>query len=384
MGKGKSRSQKVAALFAGIAGIELGLRRAGHELHFLCENDPGASAVLTARFPQVRRHEDITDLDSLPSGTTMLSAGFPCQDLSQNGDSRGIHGKRSGLIKHVFRLIEHNPVQWLLLENVPFMLQLNGGEAIRYITRRLEKLGYKWAYRLIDTRAFGIPHRRERVYLVASHEEDPARLLFVRDTGPRKIESHPGVAYGFYWTEGNSGLGWAVDAIPTLKAGSTLGIPSPPAIWMPDGGIVTPDIRDAERLQGFKVDWTAPAERAVSRRYRWRLVGNAVTVDVAEWVGIRISSEPSAEPLPSVRFPFDSRGPWPRAAFGSSERRLGVRISSWPVGRRPKPLVDFLKYDPKPLSKRASSGFIARLKASRLNYPEEFMTDLEAHLKRMS
>ena len=54
--------------------------------------------------------------------------------------------------------------------------------------------------------------------------------------------------------------GWAVDAVPTLKGGSTVGIPSPPAIWYPDDDYIgTPDIRDAERLQGFDAGWTAVA-----------------------------------------------------------------------------------------------------------------------------
>ena len=68
-------------------------------------------------------------------------------------------------------------------------------------------------------------------------------------------------------------MGWAVDAIPTLKGGSTIGIPSAPAIWLPDGRIITPEIRDAERLQGFAEDWTNPAIAVTKPGYRWKLVG---------------------------------------------------------------------------------------------------------------
>jgi DNA (cytosine-5)-methyltransferase 1 len=56
-------------------------------------------------------------------------------------------------------------------------------------------------------------------------------------------------AHGFYWTEGIRGLGWAPDSFPTLKNGSTVGIASPPAVLLPSGDVVTPDIRDAERLR---------------------------------------------------------------------------------------------------------------------------------------
>ena len=102
------------------------------------------------------------------------------------------------------------------------------------------------------------------------------------------------VACGFYWTEGNRGLGWAVDATPTLKGGSGLGIPSPPAIRLPNGGgICTPDIRDAERLQGFDADWTLVEGQDERRRngQRWKMVGNAVSVPVFSWVGDRLSDQ---------------------------------------------------------------------------------------------
>ena len=93
-----------------------------------------------------------------------------------------------------------------------------------------------------------------------------------------------------------------VNAIPTLKGGSTVGVPSPPAIWLPDGRFVTPDIRDAERLQGFAVDWTRPAETVRRRSFRWKLVGNAVSVPVAKWVGDRLAkpSMPAVAGIPFV------------------------------------------------------------------------------------
>ena len=90
--------------------------------------------------------------------------------------------------------------------------------------------------------------------------EDPRPVLFGDDGGERVTPFDRNLLCGFYWTEGLRGLGWAVDAVPTLKGGSTIGIPSPPAIWNPkDGSITTPSITDAERLQGFEPDWTQPA-----------------------------------------------------------------------------------------------------------------------------
>src|SRR5205823_9371065 len=117
-----------------------------------------------------------------------------------------------------FRLASKSDIRWLLLENVPFMLQLDRGRAMRFLTRSLEELGFQWAYRVIDTRAFGLPQRRKRVILLASRTEDPREALFAGDRGePNEPTSFDDLACGFYWTEGTRGLGWAVDAIPTLK-----------------------------------------------------------------------------------------------------------------------------------------------------------------------
>ncbi len=259
----------VAGLFAGIGGIEKGLHAAGHQTLLLCENEPAAGRVLEQRFPGIPLHPDVTTLEGLPAGVTLLAAGFPCQDLSQAGKTVGIMGHRSGLVAEVFRLVQAHRTPWLLLENVPFMLQLGRGRAMDVIVSALEELEYRWAYRVVDSRAFGLPQRRRRVYLVASLEGDPRTVLFADEAGTngedgdRSLRS--GVACGFYWTEGIRGLGWAADAVPTLKGGSTIGIPSAPAILLPTGEVITPDIRDAERMQGFSADWTKPAEEVAKR-----------------------------------------------------------------------------------------------------------------------
>ena len=132
----KGESLSVAGLFAGIGGIELGLHRAGHESTLLCEIEPGARAVLTRHFPGVPIESDVKRLKGLPD-VDVLAAGFPCQDLSQAGRTAGIHGKQSGLVEHVFRLLDarKKKPRWLLIENVPFMLQLDRGKAMRYPRR---------------------------------------------------------------------------------------------------------------------------------------------------------------------------------------------------------------------------------------------------------
>ncbi len=375
-------AMKVAGLFAGIGGIELGLHRAGHETAVMCEIDPAACAVLEQRFPGVPLHRDVRTLKKLPADTELLAGGFPCQDLSQAGQTRGISGKNSGLVNEVFRLLRAHDIPHVLLENVSFMLALDRGRAMRYVTEELERLGYRWAYRVLDSRAFGLPQRRQRLFIVASRLFEPLELLMTADSESQESIDWRGKACGFYWTEGVRGLGWAVDALPTLKGGSTVGIASPPAIWMPDGRIVTPDIRDAERMQGFDAGWTEPSERIVRKGFRWKLVGNAVSVPAVEWVGSRLIDGP--KPVDIRVQTFDASKKWPNAAFGGPRQRpLGVEVSMWPVARSRPTLTRFLQFEPKLLSFKATKGFISRLRSGNLQFPEEFLTALDRHAESM-
>lgn len=373
------RSLRVVGLFAGIGGIELGFHSAGHTTELLCEIEPSAQAVLHARFPGVPVVGDICELDRLPEAD-LVCAGFPCQDLSQAGKTAGIGGRNSGLVTEVFRLLETSDPEWVCFENVPFMLRLERGRAMRYLTDELSARGYTWAYRIVDTRSFGLPQRRKRVVLLASRIHDPCAVLFA-DEGTRRVQPEESeVGCGFYWTEGIRGLGWAVDAVPTLKGGSTIGIPSPPAIRLPAGeGIFVPEIRDAERLQGFPADWTIPAVEAGARKgARWKLVGNAVSVTVAEWLGAQLASP--GEWRPDVEEPVGSS--WPDAAWGRNGVAIIVDRSHWPQPERRLGILDFLQYDPVPLSERAARGFLERTSRSSLRFPEGFLEDVARHLER--
>jgi DNA (cytosine-5)-methyltransferase 1 len=255
---------------------------------------------------------------------------------------------------------------------------------MEYVLGELERLGYKWAYRVIDSRAFGLPQRRERVYFLASKVEDPRKVLFNGNVDPllTELQANSKTAYGFYWTEGNNGLGWATDAVPTLKGGSTIGIPSPPAIVLPDGPVVTPDIRDAERLQGFPADWTLPAESVAKKSVRWKLVGNAVTVNVARWIGERLAKLDGNATAVGGR-PVPEGAPWPRTAWNVGEGRYGSSLSSWPVAVSGVSLTEFLQFRPKLLSERATAGFLSRFRKSSLEKPAGFIQALERHLERM-
>lgn len=365
-------------LFAGIGGLELGLQAAGYATALLCENAPPARAVLAAQFAGTGEiAEDVLTLEGLPRAE-VVTAGFPCTDLSQAGRLAGINGPQSGLVARVFDLLRAGPApRWLLLENVPFLLQLEHGAGMRYLVEQLECLGFQWAYRVVDTRAFGLPQRRRRVLIVASRDEDPSAVLFADDAEHRP-EPDVWQLGGFYWTEGNRGLGWIREAVPPLKGSSGLGIPSAPAIWDRDAdAFFTPDIRDAERLQGFPVDWTKPGGTLGAR---WKLVGNAVSVPVAAWLGGRLATPDVGYVLSEHELNEQDR--WPRAGRGAHGRRFAVEVSEWPVANTTLPLNGFLQFERHPLSWRAASGFLRRAQASRLKFEPGFLNSLTAYVER--
>jgi DNA (cytosine-5)-methyltransferase 1 len=153
---------------------------------------------------------------------------------------------------------------------------------------------------------------------------------------------------------------------------------------MPNGDVAVPEIRDGERLQGFPAGWTSQCAVIGSRArgHRWKLVGNAVTVPVAEWIGRRLVMEsqsylPNGDPVlrPGER--------WPDAAWGYENTAFASGRSSWPVHLERQHLTDFLKHPMILLSARATAGFLARAEDGPLRFAPGFLEAVRKHLKRM-
>jgi DNA (cytosine-5)-methyltransferase 1 len=369
----------VVGLYAGIGGFELGFQAAGYKPLLLADKDEHCRRVLATRFPDAPIAGDVADLEALPRGTQIVTAGFPCQNLSMAGDKKGLRGRKSRDVRHLFELLEYGGPT-LAIENVYFMLHLKKGAAMTGLVREVEELGYRWAYRVVNTLAFGLPQRRRRVFFVASMRVDPRKIVFADETGPPSKEipsrEHP---LGFYWTEGRRGVGIAVDAIPPLKIASGLGIPSTPAVLFPDGEVLTPSLAACERLQGFPRGWTdLPFDS--KRSPRWTMVGNAVSVPAAEWLASRIKAPGEILDLPMR--PLRRGEPWPSAAFGAERERFAVEASEFPILEERPSVAAFRDESWTPLSARALRGFISRAKEGGLRFPADFIPALECALSR--
>jgi DNA (cytosine-5)-methyltransferase 1 len=155
-----------------------------------------------------------------------------------------------------------------------------------------------------------------------------------------------------------------------------------------NGDVVTPNIRDAERLQGFDADWTNIECRddlvgggQFIQRKRWWLVGNAVNVRLSHWLGQRL-----ADRVPYLGFAgetINAGEKLPQAAWFDGRVRRRADLTTWPAMRPQVDLEEFLSHAAQPLSLRAAEGFLARFEASNLRKKPGFIEVLRAHVARM-
>jgi DNA (cytosine-5)-methyltransferase 1 len=360
------------SLFSGIGGLDHGLARAGWEHAFFCEADAYRRDVLRARWPGVPVYEDVASVATSDNGARpvgvgagrralggsgrgatadgslggsedavdLLAGGFPCQDLSVAGRRAGLAGERSGLFHEFARVAESFRPRWLLVENVPGLLSSNGGRDFGVVLGTLADLGYGLAWRIVDSRFFGVPQRRRRVFVVGAlvdrnpraaaeragavlavgtrcerhpatrreagadvagtlgggagergWAQDTERMTFVAET----VRSHPRPG-----SNSNGNLVTAFHALqdpisetelaPSWGKGNREGTAS---IGIAQGASVrrlTPT--ECERLQALPDGWSDLGGTPDSRRYA--ALGDAVTASVAEWIGRRILDDPAS------------------------------------------------------------------------------------------
>ncbi|MBA1159365.1 DNA (cytosine-5-)-methyltransferase [Microvirga sp. Marseille-Q2068] len=151
-------------MFAGIGGFSLGLERTGgfETVRFL-EKDNFCRRVLAKHWPEVRRDEDVTTAEYREGEADIITAGFPCQDLSYAGNGAGLSGARSGLFWEVVRAVRVVRPLYVLLENVAALLDRGMG----VVLGAMASSRYDAEWDCVPAVAVGAPCLRDRLFVVA-------------------------------------------------------------------------------------------------------------------------------------------------------------------------------------------------------------------------
>ena len=167
-------------LFAGIGGIRCGLELAAKEkgLNPVCvftsEIKPYAVSVLRDNHPGETITGDITKVDTknIPD-FDILCAGFPCQAFSSAGKRQGFADTRGTMFFEVERILKDKRPKGFILENVEGLVNHDGGKTLQVIVDRLAALNYKFEFRVLNSKYFGVPQERKRIYIVGSVNRTP-------------------------------------------------------------------------------------------------------------------------------------------------------------------------------------------------------------------
>ena len=138
------------------------------------EIDKYASELLKQKFPKVKNYGDAREInpDELPR-FDLLCAGFPCQTFSIAGKRRGFEDTRGTMFFEITRILEAKRPKTLLLENVKGLLNHNKGETFKVILQTLDELGYEVQWMVLNSKFFGVPQNRERVFIIGSLRGKP-------------------------------------------------------------------------------------------------------------------------------------------------------------------------------------------------------------------
>lgn len=152
------------SLFSGIGGIDLGLERAGMHCKWQVEIKDYATKVLEKQWPDVTRFRDVRTVGKRNlTPVDLIAGGFPCQDISDAGKQVGIDGERSGLWKEFHRIICELQPLYVLVENVAALTHRGMGRVLG----DLAESRYDAEWQVLPASAFGAPHLRERIFIVA-------------------------------------------------------------------------------------------------------------------------------------------------------------------------------------------------------------------------
>ena len=161
---------KLLDLFSGIGGFSYAAEKivGGYKTTQFVEIDPYCQSVLHKNFPNIPIHDDIKTFKAKKGQFDVLTAGFPCQDLSVAGRQKGIgEGTRSGLFYEIIRLLGEIQPKFVLFENVRNLLSHEKGSTFQEILFQIAKAGYDAEWSIISAKDMGACHLRERIWIIA-------------------------------------------------------------------------------------------------------------------------------------------------------------------------------------------------------------------------
>jgi DNA-cytosine methyltransferase len=174
-------------LFSGIGGFSYAAEHlvGGFQTIAFCDSDEPCRKVLRKHWPKTPIFTDVRSLQAkdiqplCPNGLSLITAGFPCQDLSVAGKQAGYDGERSVLFYEIIRLARELRPDFLLLENVRNLLSHQNGETFQETLFQIAKAGYDAEWAVIPASDVGACHKRERIWIVAytSHRDGKPRSL---------------------------------------------------------------------------------------------------------------------------------------------------------------------------------------------------------------
>jgi DNA (cytosine-5)-methyltransferase 1 len=298
---------RVVSLFSGAGGLDLGFVRAGHKV--VWANDVDVESVQTYR-ENLGKHITLGDISLIPSSEMpecdIVIGGFPCQGFSVANTGRRADDARNSLYLQLLRVIQDKRPKFFLAENVKGITTLEGGKVFKGILSDFSSIGYRVKHQLLNAADFGVPQRRQRLFIVGvrddikfdfqfpspTHAEDSkARLLGLESwLGIGKALSHipepedapeiPNHTYSKYKLRFNGYLGHR-EIDPKLPA------PTVTARGDNKGGVVVlhhpnnhrrMSVRELAITQSFPIDFVFHCNQSSA----YRLIGNAVPPVLAE------------------------------------------------------------------------------------------------------
>ncbi len=293
-----SEELRIIDLFAGIGGIRLGFEKFGAKCVFSSEWDKYAQDMYEANFGE-RPFGDINDIhpSEIPDHDFLL-AGFPCQPFSIAGKQLGFADTRGTLFFNIESILKAKKPYGFLLENVRRLTTHDKGRTFKVILEKLDDLGYTVYFKILNSLNYGIPQKRERIYMIGFKEpihfrfpeplkhykslsefldedEDVDTKYFVNKAirTKRMLKVKPNPPYPGIWHEN---IGGNISALPyscALRAGGSYN-------YLLVNGVRRLTGREMLRLQGFPEDFIINVSYTQVRK----IAGNSVTVPVIELI----------------------------------------------------------------------------------------------------